>query len=164
MYRFTQCNPAALTLLKECRDLVGEGDCIRVEGTPVTNQVDLVCKEQVYVFKHPGIVACDNPSQCGFIVKVTPLTRGDPASFNIQLVTDPALYHDAGVHYHDAISVDKMHLVVEGCNESKKKWYNLRVSWWGRPGYRNDGNVWWGGWQCCASTKARLVVYYNTTS
>ena len=101
LHWFNWTNPTVLKLLKECRDLVSEGDCIRVEGTPVTNSLDLVCKEQVYVFHHPGVVTCGNPSQCGFIVKVTPFTRGDPASFKIQLVTDPVLYNGAGVHYHD---------------------------------------------------------------
>ena len=148
-------------------ELVSYIDSITLVCTEITNSLDLTTKEKMYkfYFKHPKTTRCTQPAQCGFLVKVTPITTENPEQFNMQLVTDPTMY-PADIHLHsDLIAADNMHLVVELYYEAWKRWDNECFSWQGKPEYRNE-KVWWGRWDCTAnySDRVRLVAYYDLTN
>merc|ERR1719454_2521762 len=77
----------------------------------------LVTTQKLYKFYHPGTTQCNNTGQCGFLLKVTPVSAADPGSFNIELVTDVNQY-PYDVHYHGVVSGGDIHLSVE--------WYHMR--------------------------------------
>ena len=94
------------------------------------------------------------------MLKVTPCSKEEVGSFNIELVTEESEY-PADIHCHsEVISAAHMHLVVElYC--SSGIWYNMCISWLGKPEYSEErGGVVWGGmlWNNC---RVRLVVYYD---
>ena len=148
-------------MIKRCGELISNTDSVRIVTKDVTNFEDLVVTEKMYIFHFvlPNKLPCSNPTQCGFLIKIYPITEDNPNSFDIQLVTDSAMY-PADLHYHsNVISAENMHLVIEWYNGGLQKWYNCRISWWCKPEYRN-GEVWWGD-NCLANynNKVRLVIY-----
>ena len=112
-------------------------------------------------FEHPVTQACNNPAKCGLLLKVTPVSRFDINTFNIQLVTDDKDYLASNIHYHhDELRAADMHVVLEKC-DFIREWYNVSVSWKGRPVYReNDylGGVLWGD-RLFSHNWVRIVVY-----
>ena len=95
------------------------------------------------------------------MLKVTPCSKEEVGSFNIELVTEESEY-PADIHCHsEVISAAHMHFVVEVyCNG---RWYNRRISWVGKPEYSEErgGVVWddmlWNNYRA----RSRLVVYYD---
>ena len=101
-----------------------------------------------FYITHPKTTTCPKPTQCGFLVKVTPITKENTEQFNMQLITDPTMY-PADLHFHsDLLSADKMHITVERNKMYTNKWYSCNISWWGKPEYMNSGEFWGG---CCGS-------------
>ena len=58
----------------------------------------------LFIFKHPSIMRCREPGQCGFI------SKHDKGANEIRLSTDKEKYSGTGLHYHDVISAHDMHL------------------------------------------------------
>ena len=68
------------------------------------------------------------------MLKVTPCSKEEVGSFNIELVTEESEY-PADIHCHsEVISAAHMHLVVEECYYNGR-WYNTCISWTGKPEY-----------------------------
>ena len=121
-----------------------------------------------FYFQHPAIPQCENRTECGFMLKVTPGSKFTVGKFNIQLVTKESEYL-ADIHCHsEVISAAHMHLVMEEYwnhrwynKEDIKRWYHMRISWEGKPEYNKEsGGVEWGD-VVCDNSRARLVVYYD---
>ena len=126
-----------------------------------TTIVQLVTTSELYkfYFQHPAAPQCEKHTECGFMLKVTPCSKEEVGSFNIELVTEESEY-PADIHCHsEVISAAHMHLVVEWYYRGR--WCNMRISWRGKPEYSEErGGVVWGGWSC-NNSRARLVVYYD---
>ena len=153
-----QINKQAVHTFNDCQELVSSTDSVRVVCGDETDLKCIVQEERLYkfYFQHPSVTGCNNPTQCGFLVKVTPLTKETPELFNIELITDAREY-PADLHCHaDVVSADKMHLVVEWYYKNKT-WYNVCISWRGKPQYDEEYVLWRVLW--CNNTKARLAVY-----
>ena len=94
------------------------------------------------------------------MLKVTPCSKEEVGSFNMEIVTEEREY-PADIHCHsEVISAAHMHLVVEYYSKGKGRWYNRRISWRGKPEYSERGGVVWGD-MLCNDCRARLVVYYD---
>ena len=102
---------------------------------------------------------CEKHTECGFMLKVTPCSKEEVSSFNIELVTEESEY-PADIHCHsEVISAAHMHLVME--YYSTGRWCNTCICWGGKPEYSEErGGVVWGG-VLCNHCRARLVVYYD---
>ena len=126
-----------------------------IVGTEITTLKELVTSAKFYkfFFKHPLAPRCEKDTECGFMLKVCPCSKTDTGTFNIELVTEE---YPADIHYHE-ISAAHMHLAVEWYFNNR--WYNLCISWQGKPEYSERG-VEWGG-SLCNNDRARLVVYYD---
>ena len=126
-----------------------------------TTLVQLVNTSELYkfYFQHPAAPQCEKHTECGFMLKVTPCSKEEVGSFNIELVTEEREY-PADIHCHsEVISAAHIHLVVEWYYSGI--WYNRCISWRGKPEYSEErGGVVWGGmlWNNC---RVRLVVYYD---
>ena len=121
-----------------------------------------------FYFQHPATLQCENDTECGFVLKVTPCSKKETDKFNIQLVTEESEY-PADIHCHsEVISAAHMHLVLEEnyefeswCDKLEKNWHNVCISWLEKPEYREErGGVEWSD-ALCDNSRARLVVYYD---
>ena len=137
--------------------VVSDNDTVVIEGTETTTLKELVTSAKFYkfYFKHPLAPRCEKVTECGFMLKVTPCSMEEAGTFNIELVTEE---YPADIHCHE-ISAAHMHLVVEWYEEDEGRWYNLCISWRGKPEYSERG-VKWGG-LLCDNNRVRLVVYYD---
>ena len=148
------CTPGWLTDLHQT--VVSEDDTAVIIGTE-TNLFELVttAKSYKFYFKHPASPRCENEAQCGFMLRVTPCSKTDTGTFNIELVTEE---YPADIHCHE-ISAAHMHLAVEWYAEHEGRFINSCISWFGKPEYSERG-VEWGG-MLCDNFRVRLVVYYD---
>ena len=128
-----------------------------------TTALQLVTTTNYYkfYFQHPATLQCENDTECGFTLKVTPCSKKETDTFNIQLVTEESEY-PADIHCHsEVISAAHMHLVWEEYNELEKIWDNECISWFKKPEYSEErGGAVWGD-ALCDNSRARLVVYYD---
>ena len=147
-------------LTKIPQSVISDDNAAVIVGTETT-LVQLVTTSELYklYFQHPAAPRCEKHTECGFMLKVTPCSKEEVGSFNIELVTEESEY-PADIHCHsEVISAAHMHLVVEGYYRGR--WCNLCISWGGKPEYSEErGGVVWGGWSC-NNYRARLVVYYD---
>ena len=60
-------------------------------------------------FKHPSVTSCSIPGQCGFILKTVP---SDAALWKLELCTEDKDYRDTGVHFHEEIRAENMHVYL----------------------------------------------------
>ena len=134
---------------------VSDNDTVVIVGTEITTLKELVTSLKFYkfYFKHPAAPRCEKDTECGFMLKVCPCSKEDAGTFKIELVREE---YPADIHCHE-ISAAHMHLVVEAYVDCT--WYNLCISWRGKPEY-SESNVKWG--PLCGINKVRLVVYYDT--
>ena len=80
-------------------------------------------------FQHPATLQCENDTECGFMLKVTPCSKKETDKFNIQLVTEESEY-PADIHCHsEVISAAHMHLVLEEYDVRENSWVNECISW-----------------------------------
>ena len=148
-------------LAKLPQSVISDDNTAVLVGTETT-RVQLVTTSELYkfYFQHPAAPRCEKHTECGFMLKVTPCSKEEVGSFNIELVIEESEY-PADIHCHsEVISAAHMYLVVEGyC--SNGIWYNTCISWRGKPEYSEDrGGVVWGG-ALCNNYRARIVVYYD---
>ena len=141
------------------QNVVSEDDTAVIVGTKTTVQ-QLVSTANLYkfYFRHPAAPHCENDTECGFILKVTPYSKEETGRFNIELVTEG---YPTDIHCHE-ISAAHMHLVVEYYENFG--WRNMRISWIGRPEYpENVTNymIEWGSMAIYRDLSVRLVVYYD---
>ena len=134
--------------------VVSEDDTAVIIGTEI-NLFELLttAKSYKFYFKHPTSPRCENDTQCGFMLKITPCSKTETGTFNIELVTEE---YPADIHCHE-ISAAHMHLVVEWYVNNR--WYNSFISWFGKPEYSERGVKW--GVSLCDNRRVRLVVYYD---
>ena len=148
-------------LAKLPQSVISDDNTAVLIGTE-TRLVQLVTTSELYkfYFQHPAAPRCEKHTECGFMLKVTPCSKEEVGSFNIELVTEESEY-PADIHCHsEVISAAHMHLVVEWYY-SKGRWYNWCISWAGKPEYSEErGGVVWDG-ALCNNYRARLVVYYD---
>ena len=135
--------------------VVSDNDTVVIEGTetPTLNELVTSAKFYKFYFKHPLAPRCEKDTECGFMLKVTPCSMEEAGTFNIELVTEE---YPADIHYHE-ISAAHMHLAVE--QYYKNRWYNMCISWSGKPEYSERGVKW--GRYLCNNSRVRLVVYYD---
>ena len=147
-------------LAKLPQSVISDDNTAVIVGTETT-LVKLVTTSELYkfYFQHPAAPQCEKHTECGFMLKVTPCSKEEVGSFNIELVTEESEY-PADIHCHsEVISTAHMHLVVEGYCSGR--WCNMRISWLGKPEYSEEiGGVVWGG-ALRKNNRARLVVYYD---
>ena len=145
------------TLTSLPQTVFSEDDTTVIVGTETTTLQQLVATENLYkfYFHHPAAPQCEKDTECGFILKVTPYSKDEAGRFNIELVTEE---YPADIHYH-GISAAHMHLVVE--YYSNCRWYNMHISWRGRPECTEGGFIKWGNDKFPGSKEVRLVVYYD---
>ena len=94
--------------------VLSDDDTAVIVGTETT-LVQLVTTSELYkfYFLHPAAPQCEKHTECGFMLKVTPCSKEEVGSFNIELVTEESEY-PADIHCHsEVISAAHMHLVVE---------------------------------------------------
>ena len=148
-------------LTKLPQSVLSDDDTAVIVGTETT-LVQLVTTSELYKFhfQHPAAPQCEKHTECGFMLKVTPCSKDEVGSFNIELVTEESEY-PADIHCHsEVISAAHMHLVVE-LYYSNGRWYNTCISWGENPEYSEErGGVVWDG-ALCNNSRARLVVYYD---
>ena len=126
---------------------------------------ELITTKNLYKFKfhHPLATQCTDVSECGFVLKVTPLTAEDPDSFNIELLVN---IYPPNIHCHpEILNVDEMHVVVEYYRDTfhNEGWRNMYVSWAGKPTFAYN-KIWWAKneWlDIDSKTRVRLAVYYT---
>ena len=148
-------------LVKLPQSVISDDNAAVIVGTETTI-VQLVTTSELYkfYFQHPAAPQCEKHTECGFMLKVTPCSKEEVGSFNIELVTEESEY-PADIHCHsEVISAAHMHLVVEWyfINDT---WCNTFISWRGKPDYNEErgGVVWDGG--LCNNSRVRLVLYYD---
>ena len=151
---FWCATPDKLTSLPQT--VVSDDDTVVIVGTETTTIKELVTSAKFFkfYFKHPAAPLCKKDTECGFMLKITPCSKKDTGTFNIELVTEE---YPADIHCHE-ISAAHMHLVVE-LEEDEGRWINLCFSWQGKPEYSERG-VMWGDF-LCDNIRVRLVVYYD---
>ena len=138
--------------------VVSEDDTAVIVGTKTILQLLSTANLYKFYFRHPAAPQCENGTECGFILNVTPYSKEETGRFNIELVTEG---YPADIHCHD-ISAAHMHLVVEYYSTiGFGRWCNMRISWRGRPEYTEGFTLKWGGLEFQSGLKARLVVYYD---
>ena len=147
-------------LAKLPQSVISDDNAVVIVGTETT-LVQLVNTSELYkfYFQHPAAPQCEKHTECGFMLKVTPCSKEEVGSFNIELVTEESEY-PADIHCHsEVISAAHMHLVIEVYYSGR--WCNTFISWRGKPEYSEErsGVVWDGG--LCNNSRARLVVYYD---
>ena len=157
-------------LLRNCAAITAEvnsPNCVRVAAEGVTNDFRCTTTSAIYRFymQLPGAPTCDMKSKCGFLIEVTGVSREAPGAeqFDIKLILDNNKY-PADMHCH-GISADRIHLVLERHSKRDNRWFNMAISWRGKPQYLN-GEVSWGGWTRWICTAAQnqpvsLVAYYT---
>ena len=149
-----------LAKLPQIQSVLSDDDTAVIVGTETT-LVQLVTTSELYkfYFQHPAAPQCEKHTECGFMLKVTPCSKEEVGSFNIELVTEDSEY-PADIHCHsEVISAAHMHLAVELYINGR--WTNMCISWRGKPEYSEErSGVVWGGWSC-NNYRARLVVYYD---
>ena len=147
-------------LAKLPQSVISDDNAAVIVGTETTiGQLATNSELYKFYFQHPAAPRCEKHTECGFMLKVTPCSKEEVGSFNIELVTEESEY-PADIHCHsEVISAAHMHLVVElYCNG---RWCNMRISWRGKPEYSEEiGGVVWCG-VLCNNCRARLVVYYD---
>ena len=147
-------------LAKLPRSVISDDNTAVLIGTETT-LVQLVTSSELYkfYFQHPAAPQCEKHTECGFMLKVTPCSKEEVGSFNIELVTEESEY-SADIHCHsEVISAAHMCLVVELYYNGR--WYNTCISWLGKPEYSEErGGVVWGS-VVYDNYRARLVVYYD---
>ena len=149
-------------LAKLPQSVISDDNTAVIVGTETTH-VKLVTTSELYkfYFQHPAAPQCEKHKECGFMLKVTPCSKEEVGSFNIELVTEESEY-PADIHCHsEVISAAHMHLVMEVyCINNT--WSNLCIiSWRGKPEYSEErGGVVWDG-ALCNNYRARLVVCYD---
>ena len=147
-------------LTKLPTSVLSKDDTTVIVGTEISLRT-LVNTSELYklYFQHQAAPQCKKQSECGFMLKVTPVSKEEAGKFDIQLVTEESEY-PAGIHCHnEVISAAHMHLVVE--RYYKDRWNNMFISWMGRPEYSEEEGyvVWNGRWN--ENATVRLVVYYD---
>ena len=147
-------------LAKLPQSVISDDNTAVIIGTETT-LVQLVTTSELYkfYFQHPAAPQCEKHTECGFMLKVTPCSKEEVSSFNIELVTEESEY-PADIHCHsEVISAAHMHLVREYYYNDR--WFNMCISWRGKPEYSEErGGVVWGG-MLCNNSRVRLVVYYD---
>ena len=142
------------------QSVISDDNTAVIVGTETT-ELQLVTTSELYkfYFQHPAAPQCEKHTECGFMLKVTPCSKEEVGSFNIELVTEESEY-PADIHCHsEVISAAHMHLVMEVYYNDR--WFNRCISWRGKPDYSEErGGVVWGG-MLCDNSRARLVVYYD---
>ena len=133
-------------LAKLPQSVISDDNAAVIVGTETT-LVQLVTTSELYkfYFQHPAAPRCEKHTECGFMLKVTPCSKEEVGSFNIELVTEESEY-PADIHCHSGvISAAHMYLVVEECYYNGR-WYNTCISWTGKPEYIEErGGVVWDG-------------------
>ena len=110
-------------LAKLPQSVIPDDNAVVIVGTETT-LVQLVTTSELYkfYFPHPAAPQCEKHTECGFMLKVTPCSKEEVGSFNIELVTEESEY-PADIHCHsEVISAAHMHLVVE--------WYFINDTWY----------------------------------
>ena len=147
-------------LTKLPQSVISDDNTAVIVGTETTI-VQLVTTSELYkfYFQHPAAPQCEKHTECGFMLKVTPCSKEEVSSFNIELVTEESEY-PADIHCHsEVISAAHMHLVME--MYYRGRWTNWCISWREKPEYSEErGGVVWGG-MLCYNSRVRLVVYYD---
>lgn len=64
--------------------------------------------EIAFHFKHPRVTSCNQPGECGFILKTVPTS--EELLWKLELCTKEEDYHDKSVHFHQEIRAEKMHV------------------------------------------------------
>ena len=144
--------------------VVSDNDSAVIIGTETTTAELLATTTMTYkfYFQHPESPTCDKPTQCGFMLKVTPCSKERPDEFNIQLVTDESEY-TPDIHCHsDVLDSSKMHLVIEYYS-SDGRHCNSSISWRSKPKFTESAGLDFhkSGW-LVENRKVRFVVYYDT--
>ena len=152
------CNTDWLAKLPQ--SVISDDNTAVLVGTETTI-VQLATTSELYkfYFQHPAAPQCEKHTVCGFMLKVTPCSKEEVGSFNIEVVTEESEY-PADIHCHsEVISAAHMHLVME--LYSKGRWCNFCISWRGKPEYSEERCVvvWVG--VVCGNSRARLVIYYD---
>ena len=150
------CNRLKDVISQLCRH--NDKDLFYLPSTETTFN-KLITTKNFYKFKfhHPLATQCTDAdvSECGFVLKVTPLTAEDPNSFNIELLVDNNTY-PPDIHCHpELVNVDVMHVVVEynnrcvGWRSSDLHWRNMYISWAGKAKFAyNKTDIRWGKNEC----------------
>ena len=79
---------------------------------PKNQWIDLLRKPTKFMFrfKHPAVVSCNLPGQCGFILETVP---SDLALWELRLCTEEEEYDSSPVHFHDEICSENMHVYYD---------------------------------------------------
>ena len=158
--RFIQNFEKTVVSKKLHTSVISGDDTAVIVGTKISLRT-LVTTSELYklYFQHPGSPQCKKQSECGFMLKVTPVSKEEAVKFDIQLVTEESEY-PAGIHCHnEVISAAHMHLVVERYYNGN--WYNMLISWIGGPEYNKRGSYVELNGRWSENAKVRLVVYYD---
>ena len=143
------------------KPFVSEDDTAVIVSEETTAlQIVTTTKYYKFHFQHPATPQCENHTECGFMLKVTPCLKYKVGNYNIQLVIEESEY-PADIHCHsEFISTAHMHLVMERYYELENIWRNMYISWKGRPEYikKSSGAIWR---VLCDNSRVRLVVYYD---
>ena len=120
------------------------------------------------IYYHDTKTKCDNRTQCGFILRVTPVVKDNDNSFNIELLTDPMDY-PSDIHIHDdIIKPDNIYITIDEYGERRN---TLLTSWMGKPKGVDYSTIWyrpfrftnsglWSGYSIQIDIwKVELVVY-----
>ena len=160
--RFIQSFNRPDVLSKLPQSVISEDDTAVIVGIETLFK-KVVTTSELYklYFQHPTVPQCENHTECGFMLQVTPSSKEEDGKFNIQLVTEESEY-PADIHCHsEVISAAHMHLVIEWNNRGRWCTNTYCNSWRGRPEYSEErGGVVWGG-VLYDNRAVRLVVYYD---
>ena len=143
LWRFSNNSKYAL---KQCGDLVSDisGNNIRVISKERQTGWHFFTTTALYMLYMEPQQQLDKETKCGFLIEVTGLSRENPEEFDIQLVLDRDRYPE-DMYLPDDFSVERMHVALETSSSYNYCWMGNFLSWSGKPAYRDDGKIMWGG-------------------
>ena len=101
--------------------------CVDMCKRPL-NRVLRHYSELTFHFKHPSVTSCNLPGECGFIVKTVP--SGAPL-WTVRLCTKKEDYFDKGVHFHEEVRAENMHMFFRIVDGKHLKTHLYCLSWLG---------------------------------
>ena len=139
---------------------------IRMEEFVAVSEEGPTKRDYKFYWKHPGVTSCSNPSECGFIIRVTLITKGsdNEDSFNMEICTDENDYN-ADIHYHpETMEIEKMHVAVRRYLVDGKTEL-IYISWADKPVLDiSETKVMWSDSSIPFSDYIAVVVYYDVSS
>ena len=116
--------------------LVTEEQYSRIRSTATYSPNELFARNHdiKFKFKPDSVAGCNQPGDCGFILRVTAAAGKQGESFNLQLVIDTNLYPD-DIHFHreSMLLADCIHVALDITDDDNVFWSSRPVTWHGKP-------------------------------